>query len=67
MEHIHAHGAMLITAPTDAERRYQMAVRVTRAELIPMPGYTLHPWISITANVDTGDVTLGAGVTAKKA
>ena len=67
MEHIRSCGEMLITAPSASERLYQMAVRVTRAELIPMPGYTLHPWISITANVDTGEVTLGAGVTAKKA
>lgn len=66
MDDIRSCGEMLITAPSESERLYHMAVRIHRSEFKPLPGYTLHPWISISANVDTGEVKLGAGVTAKK-
>lgn len=59
-------GAMLITAPSEHERRYEMAVRLTREELIALQGYALNPWIRIKANLQTEVVELGAGVTAKK-
>lgn len=59
-------GAMLITAPSESERLYEMAVRVSRAEIVPLPGYSLRPWISVRVNVETGEIVVGAGVKAKK-
>lgn len=59
-------GAMLITAPSEHERTYELAVRLTKDELIAVRGYALQPWIRITANLETERVELGAGVTAKR-
>lgn len=57
---------MLITAPSDTERLYEIAVRVARAEIKPMPGYELFPWITVRANVETGAVLLAAGIKVKR-
>lgn len=59
-------GPMLITAPSESERVYEMAVRVARAELVPLPGYALFPWITVRANIETGDVFLAAGMKVKR-
>lgn len=56
---------MLITAPSESERLYEMAVKVARAELRPRQGYVLHPWLTLRANIETGDVLLAAGIKAK--
>lgn len=66
MERKRSFGAMLITAPSDHERVYEMAVRVTSWEMRPLPGYALFPWIRITADVETGEVQCAAGVKAKR-
>lgn len=66
MEHKRSFGAMLITAPTEAERLYEMSVRMARAEMVSLPGYTLHPWLTVRANVDTGRIEIAAGITAKR-
>ncbi len=58
---------MLITAPSESERLFEMSVRMARAEMQPMPGYTLLPWVAIRANTETGEITLAAGIKAKKA
>jgi len=55
---------MLITAPTDDQRVYEMAVRITRAEA--SSAFERKPWIRISANIDTGEVTLAAGVKVKR-
>lgn len=55
-------GAMLITAPSEHERLYEMAVRLYRLELKPSPGYLLHPWITVRANCETDEITLAAGI-----
>lgn len=65
MESFRSFGPLLITAPSDSERLYEMSVRMTRAELKPKAGYALYPWLTLRANIDTGDVSLAAGVKAK--
>lgn len=57
-------GPMLITAPTDDQRVYEMAVRITRAEA--SSAFERKPWIRITAELSTGRVTLAAGVKVKR-
>lgn len=66
MERKRAFGAMLITAPSPAERVFEMSVRLARAELSTLPGYTLHPSLTIRANVETGDLALSACVKSKR-
>lgn len=66
MEPFRSLGAMLITAPSESERLYEIAVRVARAEVKPMPGYALFPWITVRANTETGDVLLAAGIKVKR-
>lgn len=66
MERLRSLGAMLITAPSETERVFEMSVRLARAEVEPRPGYTLYPTITIRANVDTGDVFLAASMKSKK-
>lgn len=61
-----AHGAMLITAPSEDVRLYEMAVRMARAELVPLPGYQLSPWLTIRVDTATDTIQIGAGVTAKR-
>lgn len=61
-----SHGAMVITAPSEYERVYDLAVRLSRDELIALQGYDLHPWVRVKAHLDTETVELGAGVTAKR-
>lgn len=55
-------GAMLITAPSESERLYEMAVRMAHTELRTLVGQELSPWIRVRANIDTGDVSLAAGI-----
>lgn len=62
-----ARGAMLITAPTHAERVFDLAVRVARAEV--RKTYiraTIAPWIRIRANAETEDVYMACGLKAKR-
>lgn len=66
MERKQSFGAMLITAPSEHVRLYEMSVRVARTELLPLPGYTLFPWLTIRVDTQTDDIRLGAGVTAKR-
>jgi len=67
MEPFRSLGAMLITAPSDTERLYEIAVRVARAEMRPLPGHALFPWITVRANIETGDVRLAAVIKVKRA
>ena len=65
-----SHGALLITAPTEDERLYQMSVRMAHEELRALVGQELSPWIRVRANIETGDVLIAAGIkvtTAKRA
>lgn len=57
-------GPMLILAPTHDERVYEMAVRITRTEAAS--AFERNPWLRITANITTGEVTLAAGVKVKR-
>ena len=66
MESFRSLGPMLVTAPTPEARRYQMAVRLRSGEMRPMPGCHLEPWVTLTANVETGDVCLAAGIKVKR-
>jgi hypothetical protein len=54
-----AHSYLLVTAPTDEERRYYMSVQVG---LRCMPGLQLLPWLQITANCLTGEIGCAAGI-----
>jgi hypothetical protein len=65
-----SHGALLITAPTEDERLYEMSVRMAHEELRALVGQELSPWIRVRANIETGDVLIAAGIkvtTAKRA
>jgi hypothetical protein len=64
MQH-RALGAMLITAPTEAERVYEMSVRLASSELRPMEGARLAPWLKVKANIETGEVVMAAGIRVK--
>lgn len=66
MESFRALGPMLVTAPTPSDRQYQMSVRLRSGEIRPMPGCHLEPWVRLTANVETGDVCLAAGIKVKR-
>lgn len=66
MDRLRSLGAMLITAPSETERVFEMAVRVARAELEPRPGYALYPTLTIRADLSTGDVFLAAALKVKK-
>lgn len=66
MERKQSFGAMLITAPSEHVRLYEMSVRVARAEIVALPGYTLFPWLTIRVDTQTDTIQLGAGVTAKR-
>lgn len=57
-------GPMLITAPSEYERVYEMAVRITHAEAASQ--FERKPWITIRANISTGDVLLSAGVKVRR-
>lgn len=57
-------GPMLITAPSQDERVYEMAVRITRSEASPL--FQRKPWIRIKAELSTGEVWLAAGVKVKR-
>lgn len=59
-------GAMLVTAPAPHVVLYEMSVRVPRAELVPVPGYALYPWLTIRVDTATQDYAIGAGVKAKR-
>jgi hypothetical protein len=62
VERLRALGALVITAPTDQERLFTMAVRVPRAELEPRTPRPLYPWLTIRANVETQEITCAAGI-----
>jgi hypothetical protein len=65
-----SHGALLITAPTEDERLYEMSVRMAHEELRALVGQELSPWVRVRANIETGDVLIAAGIkvtTAKRA
>lgn len=64
MAHRPSHGAMLITAPSEHELVYEMAVRITRAEASSK--FDRRPWVTIRADVSTGEVYLSAGVKVKR-
>lgn len=53
-------NAYLVTAPTHEQRQYDLTVHVPR--LRPKPGCTLHPWVRVIANCETGEVTCAAGM-----
>lgn len=53
-------GALMVTAPTEGERLYEMAVRLAPTELKAL--VPLAPWIRVRANIDTGEVYLAAGI-----
>jgi len=57
---------MLITAPSEAERVYEMAVRLSRADLKSVATHEIHPWVRVSANIDTGDVRVAAGIKVKR-
>ena len=63
---IRALGEILITAPTEAERVYQMSVRLAKEELRVLSGQTLSPWVRVRANLDTGHVGVAAGITVRR-
>lgn len=58
---------MLITAPTDEERVFDLAVRVARAEI--RKNYvraSITPWIKIRANLETERITIACGLKARR-
>lgn len=57
---------MLITAPSDHETQYAMSVRLARAELVALPAYSLHPWLTVRVDDAAGQTYVSAGVKAKK-
>ena len=66
MREFRALGALLITAPSEHERLYEIAVRLARSEVRPMPHYELLPWVRVRANTETGAVLLAAGIKVKR-
>lgn len=54
-------SALLITAPSDDVRCYDLCVTLPRLRLTASR-YTTVPWVRITANCLTEDVTLAAGI-----
>ena len=66
MEPFRSLGAMLVTAPSESERLYEIAVRLARAELVSVPGRELFPWVTVRANIETGDVLIAAGIKVKR-
>ena len=65
MARLPSHGALLITAPTEDQRLYEMSVRITRAEY-GSPQFERLPWLKIRAELSTGDVFLSAGVKVRR-
>lgn len=59
-------GPMLITAPSEHVRLYEMSVRVARAELVALPGYQLSPWLTVRVDTATNNYHVSAGVKAKR-
>lgn len=55
-----------ITAPTEDERCYELAVTIPLRYLRAERGYTLKPWLKITANCATQEVTMSAGFRAER-
>lgn len=66
MERLPSHGAMLVTAPSDNERVYEMSVRITRAEYAS-PQFERLPWIKVRAELSTGEIYLSGGVKVRRA
>ena len=66
MERFPSHGAMLITAPSEHERVYEMAVRINRSEFVVSPKFSRQPWIKVRACDLTGEIYLTAGVKVKR-
>lgn len=65
MERVRALGPMLITAPTDDERVYEMAVRIVAAEY-QSAKFERRPWLKVRAELSTGEIYLSAGVKVKR-
>lgn len=60
-------GAMLITAPSETERVFDLAVRVARAEIRKKYiRVSIEPWVRIRANEDTHEITVACGLKAKR-
>ena len=67
MRDIRALGAMLITAPSDTERVFDLSVRVARAEIRKTYiRVSIEPWIRIRADEQTGAVTIACGLKPKR-
>ncbi len=56
-------SAYLKTEPSPAVCSHHLTVDVKLRE---EPGYTLQPWIRITANKETETITLAAGIKARR-
>ena len=59
-----AKSPYLITAPTEHERCYALVVALPH--LRPQKSYALKPWLRITANCQTDEITVAAGITCKR-
>lgn len=58
---------MLVTAPTEAERVFDLAVRVARAEITPTYiRMSIAPWLRIRANEETEAITVSCGLKARR-
>ena len=66
MESFRSLGPMLITAPTEEKRVYEMAVRLSRADLKSVATAEFHPWVRVCADLETGDVCVAAGIKVKR-
>jgi len=60
-------GPMLITAPSEEERVYEMSIRMAQTELRALVGQELSPWVRVRANIETGEVVVAAGIRVKTA
>lgn len=65
MERARSIGPLLITAPTDDERVYEMAVRIAPSEY-QSPKFERRPWLKVRAELSTGEIYISAGVKVKR-
>jgi hypothetical protein len=65
MERVRSIGPMLITAPSEDERQYEMAVRIAPSEY-QSAKFERRPWLKIRAELSTGEIYLSAGVKVKR-
>jgi hypothetical protein len=64
-ERIPAHGAMLITSPSEHETVYEMSVRIARAEY-GSPKITRYPWLKVRVDHASNEYYLSTGVRIKR-